>query len=591
VSPLPDDDEPEDAQRPLSLAVLKRLFGYTKPHARVRNWLMLSVLLRAIQLPISTWVVARVIGGPIASGDFRGAAWGVLGFVAFELGSALVFVHRTRLALVLGEAVVHDLRNDLHRHMMSMPISFFQKRKVGRLISRMTSDVDAVRGGVQDVFFIGFVQSGTALIAACLMAYYDWLLFLMVLALVPILASVVQYFRARLMEASRQVQKSFSRVTGTLAESVTGIRVIQGFVRERFNEGLFSELIGDHAGYNMTVSRFSARMMPLLELNGQIFLALLLAVGGARALEGHVALETVIQFLFLSSVFFGAVPTLGNQYNNALTAMAGAERVFSLLDTQPEWQDKREALSPKRLEGHVELRDVTLEYVPGLPVLHGISLVVSPGQMVALVGPTGSGKSSLVKLIGRLYLPTSGSVLIDGVDTRELAGQALTRFVGTVPQDNFLFTGSVRDNIRLGRPEASDQEVEDAVRALGMWDVFLELEHGLETQVGEGGGNLSLGQRQIVCFARALLPDPRIIILDEATSSVDAVTEARLQVALKKLLAGRTSFIVAHRLSTIRHADIIVLLDHGRVSEVGNHEQLLARGGAYAELHRQFIGA
>jgi len=584
------DGADEAVQRPISFAMVKRLYHYSKAHRGLRNWLFVMVSLRAIQVPLVTWIITQIVVGPITQSKFEGVLWGVAGFVVFELFTEIVCVYRSRWALMFGEAIVHDLRNDLHRHIMSMPLSFFQRRKIGRFISRMTSDVDAVRTGVQDVVFVSFVQSGQALTAAVLMAYYDWKLFLLMLGMVPILWVITRYFRSRLMQAYRQVQESFSRVTVTLVESVTGIRVIQGFVREEFNGQLFEELVTDHSKYNMRVTKQTAALLPLLEFNGQLFLAVILVLGGAQVLDGDVSLATIIRFLFLSTLFFSAVPVIGGQYNNALTAMAGAERVFDLLDAKADWADKPDATVLSSLEGRVEFRDVGFEYVPGRPVLRHVSFEVKAGQTVALVGPTGSGKSSMIKLLGRLYLPGSGSVFIDGHDSRDLDGESLAHQVGTVPQDNFLFTGTVRENIRMSKPDASDAAVEEAVRSLGMWDLVNELPNGFDTQVGEGGGSLSLGQRQLICFARALLPDPKIIILDEATSSVDAVTEARLQLALQKLLQGRTSFVIAHRLSTIRHADMILVMSDGQIIERGQHAELVAQKGAYFELHRQFVG-
>ncbi|HVY31326.1 MAG TPA: ABC transporter ATP-binding protein [Polyangiaceae bacterium] len=570
---------------------MRRIWGYTKPYARLRNGLVGLVVVRSIQLPLLAWATAAVISGPIAQHDGRGIAWGVAGYLLLAGLTSWCFVYRARLALLLGEAVVHDLRRQVYEHLLELPMSFFKKVQVGKLIGRITSDVDVVRTAVQDVAFVSIVQIGSMLVSATLMLYYDWKLFLVVLVMAPVLWSLLRYFRRKLSAAYRAQQESFSRVAATLAESVSGIREIQGFVRQDLNGGLFEQLIYDHSRYNMIAARQSAVFLPMLDFNGQLFLSILLVVGGYQALGGDVPLTALIQFLFLSNAFFGAISPLGNQYNQALTAMAGAERVFGLLDTEPEWRDAPGARELPPISGAVEFRGVSFGYEPERPVLHDLSFKVEAGQTVALVGFTGSGKSSIVNLVAKLYLANEGEILIDGHEIQSVSGHSLHRQIASVTQDNFLFAGSVLENIRLARPIATDEDVRAAARALDISDIIEDLPQGYQTEVGEKGSGLSLGQRQVVCFVRAMLADPRILILDEATSSVDTVTESRLQHALMKLLSGRTSFIVAHRLSTIRHADLVLVLDGGRIVERGNHRQLLALGGPYAQMYRQFVSS
>jgi ATP-binding cassette, subfamily B, bacterial len=582
---------PEPDQKPLDFGIVRRLYSYTKPYARLRNALLGLVLLRSIQIPLVTWAIAKVISGPIARHDLRGTALGAVGYLALAGFTSFCFVYRQRLALLLGEAVVHDLRLQVYRHLLSLPMSFFKKVQVGKLIGRITSDVDVVRTGVQDVAFVSVVQVGSMAVSSALMIYYDWKLFLVVLVMAPVLWTLVKHFRRKLSAAYRAQQESFSRVAATLAESVSGIREIQGFVRQDLNGGLFQQLIYDHSRYNMVSAQQSALFLPMLELNGQIFLSILLVVGGYQVLGGDVRLEALIQFLFLSNAFFGAIPALGNQYNQALTAMAGAERVFGLLDTQPDWSDAADAHELPPIAGRVEFRHVTFAYDRGRHVLHDICFAVEPGQTVALVGFTGSGKSSIVNLVAKLYLAEAGDILIDGHEIKQVTSLSLHRQIASVTQDNFLFAGSVLENIRLARPSATDDEVRAAARALDVSDVIDDLPRGFHTEIGEKGAGLSLGQRQVVCFVRAMLADPRILILDEATSSVDTVTESRLQHALMKLLQGRTSFVVAHRLSTIRHADLVLVLDQGRIVERGKHRELLALGGRYASMYRQFVSS
>lgn len=594
------DDEAK--QRPLSFAVIKRLLGYTRPYALKRNLLIALVLIRAVQLPGLAWALAAVLNGPVLKQDWHGVLWGAAGFFVLALSTAVVFHYRIRLALELGEDVVHDLREQIFNHLQRMSMRFYDSTKLGRIISRMTSDAENVRMGVQSVLFITLVQLGAMVISGAIMLYYDPPLFFVVLAMAPVLWWVSKYFRNRLSSAYRSTQESFSRVTATLAESVNGVRVTQGFVREDVNAELFGELVDDHASYHVRSAKLQAVFLPILELNSQFFMAVLLAIGGGQVLLGQFfadyaaisaadRFESLVVFALLMPQFFDPIATIGRQYNDALTSMAGAERVFGLLDTEPEQLDREGALDLPPIQGRVELKDIVFSYVPDKPVLHGISLTAEPGQTLALVGHTGSGKTSIINLISKFYLPDSGSVLIDGYDTRDITTDSLARQLGIVLQRNYLFTGTVMDNIRVGKPDASDDEVAASARELGCLDILESLPQGLHTQVGEKGGSLSLGQRQIVCFCRAMLADPRILVLDEATSAVDTMTEARVQTALTKLLAGRTSFVVAHRLSTIRHADAVYMLEDGRVIEHGSHNELLEQGGKYAQLYRQFIHA
>ncbi|HLJ12676.1 MAG TPA: ABC transporter ATP-binding protein [Planctomycetaceae bacterium] len=592
ITRLQHDPDREAEARPLDFGLIRRLLGYTRPYAAKRNWLLLTVIVRAIQLPCVAWVIGAAINGPIAHrAPLADVLMGALGLLALALFTQVNFHFRQRLALELGEAVVHDLQQQIFNHLQEMPMSFFNRTKIGRIISRITSDCEAMRIGVQDVLFVTLVGLGQMVVSAAFMLYYDVVMFGVVAAMTPVMWGLNRYFRRRLSRSYRDVQESFSRVTSTLAESVNGIRVTQGFVREEMNAALFRDLVRDHARYNMRAVRTAGVFLPLLELNSQLFIAALLVVGGYRVLnpEIHMTTGDLIQFFFLANIFFNPIQMLGNQYNQALTAMAGAERVFKLLDTAPDWRDSDDPVHLPPIGGRVEFERLTFGYDPERPVLHEIDVVVEPGQTVALVGHTGSGKTSIINLIARFYLPTAGRLLIDGCDTRFIDSDSLHHQMGIVLQHNFLFTGTVLENIRVGRPAATDAEVVAAAEQLGCLDLIAGLSDGFQTAVGERGGRLSLGQRQLVCFARAMLADPRILILDEATSSVDTLTEMRIQSALRKLLVGRTSFVVAHRLSTIRDADLVLVLDQGRIAERGTHAELISRGGIYAALSEQFL--
>jgi ATP-binding cassette subfamily B protein len=572
------DAEQESGSRPLDLGLIRWIFGYTRPYAAKRNLLAVIVVLRSIQLPLLAWILGAVITGPIAHRSAAGLLWGTLALLALSAFTQFTLHFRQRLALELGEAVVHDLRNEIFAHLQRMQMSFFNDTRLGRIISRMTSDAEAVRAGVQDVLFTSLVGLGQMIVAAILMAHADGMLFAVVAAMVPVLWAINRHFRKRLSRAYRAMQESFSRITSSVAESIQGIQVIQGSVRQQTNSRMFHELVADHSRYNLEAARTAGLFLPLLEFNTQLFLAVLLVVGGYRVLTPTIGMPLghLIQFLFLANIFFQPIQMLGDQYNQALMAMAGAERVRRLLASKPQWQDPPRAKTLPTLRGHVRFENVTFGYDPQRPVLWNISFSAEPGQVVAFVGHTGSGKSSLVNLIAKFYQPGSGRVLIDGHDLRELDSHALRRHMSIVLQQNFLFTGSVLENVRYGRPQASDAEVAAAVARLGVLDMLESLPQGLHTEVGESGSRLSLGQRQLVCFARAMLADPRLLLLDEATSSLDIFSEHRIQQALVKLLQGRTSFVVAHRLSTIRNADVVLRLDQGRIVQCGPPAEVLA---------------
>jgi ATP-binding cassette subfamily B protein len=595
----PRDEDADDEQfKPLEWGLIRRLFTYTAPIKSKVIILVIMTVVRSAQLPALGWLMAVIIKGPITGRDFAGLAWGVAAYGVLALTTDGLFHFRQRFALEIGETVVNGLRAEIFTKMLRQPMSFFHRIKLGRIIGRVTSDVEAVRTGIQDVLFVSVIQFGSMIFSAIVMAWSDWVLFLVVLALAPVLWLISRHFRSRLSQYSRASQESFSRVTATLAESVNGIRVTQGFVRQETNAGLFRSLLADHARYNIALARTSAILTPLLELNSQFFVAILLLVGGGRVFHGDMSMGSLITFFLLANQFFAPIAIIGNQYNQALIAMAGAERVFRLIDVVPDWVDEPAALDlpdPRTVNpasgrgARVELRGVTFGYDPLRAVLHDVSFVAKPGQTIALVGHTGSGKSSIINLVAKFYLATGGQVLVDDRDMRTLTGQSLHRQMGMVQQQNVLFSGTVMENIRLSRPEATDQEVRAAAASLACLDLLEALPLGLQTEVGEKGAGLSVGQRQLICFTRALLADPRILLLDEATSSIDALTEARLQQALQKLLVGRTSLVVAHRLSTIRHADVVLVLDQGRIIERGSHHELLLRRGHYAALYRQFV--
>jgi ABC-type multidrug transport system fused ATPase/permease subunit len=581
-------------QVPLRADLIRRVFSYTRPYAAKRNWLFVLTFARGLQLPALAWMIGRTINGPIAGKDITGIYYHAAGYLGLTLFMVATLHFRQRFALELGEAVAHDMRAELFRKLTTLPMSFFNRTKFGRIISRMTSDIDSVRVGIQDVAFIVTVQALQMAGAALLMAWYDWKLFSLMLLLVPMIWLVNARYRREMSGHLRKVQESWSRLSSTLVESVGGIRVTQAFVRQEINSGFFRKLVAVHGNNNVGLARASAVFVPLLQMKSQLFLGTTALLAGYGALQPHswlhIEVGDLVMFFFLANLFFDPVQAIGNQYNQALTAMAGAERLFRLIDQPPDWRDAPDAKPLPALRGRVEFQAVHFEYQPNRPVLTDISFVAEPGQTVALVGPTGSGKTTIAALLQKFYLPTRGAVMIDGHDLLNVTSDSILRQMGGVQQNNFLFSGSIIDNIRFARPEAAEADVRATLSALDCLDLIQSLPDGLQHQVGEKSAALSLGQRQLVCFARALLAQPRIVVLDEATSAIDTVTETRLQRALEVLLRGRTAFVVAHRLSTIRKADLVLVLDQGRIVERGTHQTLLSAGGIYARLHREFIG-
>ena len=591
----------EEIERPFNWAQMRRLLSYMRPYRALTLSALVAMLLAAAMQLARPYILALAIDViapphahplPLARRVHLLDLYAVAYLASFVVNWACNMV-QTWLTTRLGQSVVRDLREHLYAHIQDLSLNFFDARPAGSVLVRVANDVnslsDLFTNGIISILTNAFMLAGIVVVLLVL----RWNLALACFSVIPAMLFLSTGMREHIRRSWQLVRRRLSRINAHLNEALQGIKVTQAFTQEEENRKFFSVMLRRYFDSWNTANRWSAMFGPLVALTGAFGTAIVFVYGTELYRSGALTIGLVVAFIQYVAQFWSPISQLGNLYNSLLQAMSSSERVFQFLDFQPAVTSVPGALALPAIAGSVAFEDVVFSYDGKRRALDGVSFRVEPGQTIALVGHTGAGKTSVVNLVTRFYDPTSGCIRIDGHDLRTVDLASLRRQVGVVLQETVLFTGTIRENLRYGRLDASDAEVEAAARAVGAHGFIAELAEGYDTEVRERGSRFSVGQRQLLSFARALLADPRVLILDEATSSIDTQTEMVIQKALVRLLQGRTSFVVAHRLSTIRQSDLILVFDHGHIVEAGSHEQLLDADGVYAGLLRaqfRFLG-
>ncbi len=582
-----DEFEEEEFTTQFNGRTLWRILGLVKPHWRWVLGFMLSIALVSLLDSVFTYQGKRILDEAIIPRDpvaLRGILMVYGGLILVQAVGVLGFIY---LAGVLGERVQYDLRKKMFNHLQELSFSYFGRTPVGWIMSRVTSDSERiaqlVTWGMLDVTWAVF----NIVSAMGFMLFINWRLALIVMITIPILIVVAVQFKKRILAQFRQVRKINSKITGEFNQNITGVRVVKALGREDANLREFSGLTGEMYRAAYRAAWLSALFLPVVQLISAFAVGAIVLYGGLSATVGGMTIGAIQAFVGYVTFMMWPVQDLARVYSELQNAIASAERSFSLIDARPEVADRKGAFDPGTLRGEIAFDHVDFWYEPDKPVLRDFDLRVQPGETIALVGATGGGKSTIVNLVCRFYEPKAGSIRIGGRDYRDYTLHGIHSRIGVVLQTPHLFSGMVRENIRYGRLDATDAEVEEAARVAGAHDFVVKLEGGYNAEVGEGGGRLSVGQKQLISLARAVLAQPEVLVMDEATSSVDTVTEALIQRGMEAVMAGRTSFVIAHRLSTIKRASRILVIEDGRIAEQGTHAELLRARGHYYQLYTQ----
>jgi ATP-binding cassette, subfamily B, multidrug efflux pump len=587
------DGEKKDDVSGLDGQLLRRIVSFLKPY---KGWVILALLLTigaAFLGPLRPALIQRAIDDYIIVGDLDGLSFIIVLLIGALVGEGILALASSYLTQWIGQNAIYDLRTRLYRHVQRQSLRFFDRTPLGRLITRVTSDVEAL----SDVLSAGLVVIMGDLFRLAFILYFmfalNWVLALVTLSVMPIMLWATAVFRRRVREQYRETRKQVARLNSFLQEHVTGMKIVQLFNREREELRRFKEINDDHRAAQIKTIFYFALFWPAVEILGSVALGLVLWFGGLQAMTGTLTLGVLIAFIQYTRQFFEPIRNLSDQYNTLQSAMAGAERIFTLMDDDQSIPEAENPVEVGRVTGRIEFRNVWFTYDRINPndeaepnwILRDVSFTVQPGQKVAIVGATGAGKTTIISLLLRFYEIQKGNILIDGVDIQTMRIADLRRNIGLVLQDVFLFSGSVARNISLNDADISHERMVQAARLVGA-DRFIErLPMGYAQDVRERGASLSHGQRQLLSFVRALVYDPAVLVLDEATSSVDTETEMMIEEAMERLMTGRTSVVIAHRLSTIQHADQILVMHRGQIREHGNHQQLLAIDGLYRKLY------